>query len=399
MYESFYKFKDKPFDLHPDPDYLYMSQIHEDTYAHMEYAILENKGFVIITGEIGSGKTTLINYLLSNLGEEIEVGLINNTNILPEQFLKLVCKEFELEPKTSDKAELLDIFSGFLITQFSIGKRVVLIIDEAQNLSTDTIEEIRMLSNIETEKHNLIQIVLVGQPELRFKLKKGLLNQLSQRVTVHCHLTGLERDEVEQYIKHRLMVGGADRFDIFKMKAIDQISQYSRGIPRLINVLCDSALVYGFADGLHIIDTKVIENVYAELKTLGTFAGYDAVSIKTFFDRKRETNGSTGSDLNWDLLKEKINLLDIEVSNLREKIESVLKKHNQRDTIVIELFKMLKDNFNRREKLFHTLYRKIQEEKLSNFSEIKDRSSSDKVSNLSQNSIKRQIHKIRQKDC
>jgi general secretion pathway protein A len=389
MYESFYKFKEKPFDLHPDPDYLYMSHVHEDTYAHMEYAILENKGFVIITGEIGSGKTTLINYLLSNLGKEIEVGLINNTNILPDEFLKLICKEFELEAKTTDKAELLDIFSGFLIDQFSIGNRVILIIDEAQNLSTDTIEEIRMLSNIETEKHNLIQIVLVGQPELKFKLKKGLLNQLSQRVTVHCHLTGLERGEVEQYIKHRLTVGGSSRFDIFQMKTIDRISQYSRGIPRLINVLCDSALVYGFADGLHTIDTNVIENVYTELKSLGTFAGYDRNSYKSPAYKKKEANRSSDSDMRWTLLKEKTDLLNEEVSYLKERIDFALEKHNERDKIVIELFKLLRDNLIRREKMINTFYRKTSKNKLSNPSETNTRLSFDKVSNLRQKSTKR----------
>ncbi len=262
MYESFYGFKEKPFDLHPDPDYLYMSRVHEDTYVHLEYAIVENKGFVVVTGEIGSGKTTLINYLLNKLGEDIHVGLINNTNILPSEFLRMICQEFELDPKTDDKAELIDIFSGFLIDQFAAGERVVLIVDEAQNLTNDTMEEIRMLSNIETEKHHLIQIILVGQPELKFKLQQSNLKQFAQRVTVHCHLKGLEKDEVNEYINHRLEVGGGDRFDIFDKETIDKIAVYSRGIPRLINILCDSALVYGFADELEKIDTHILDNVY-----------------------------------------------------------------------------------------------------------------------------------------
>ncbi len=212
MYESFYGFKEKPFDLHPDPDYLYMSRVHENTYVHLEYAIIENKGFVVVTGEIGAGKTTLINYLLNKIGEDIQVGLINNTNIRPAEFLKMICQEFELDPKTDDKAELIDIFSGYLIDQFAAGERVVLIIDEAQNLTNDTMEEIRMLSNIETEKHHLIQIILVGQPELKFKLQQSNLKQLAQRVTVHCHLKGLEKDEVKEYINHRLEIGGGNRF-------------------------------------------------------------------------------------------------------------------------------------------------------------------------------------------
>ncbi|MCK5204291.1 MAG: AAA family ATPase, partial [Desulfobacterales bacterium] len=266
MYESFYGFKEKPFDLHPDPDYLYMSRVHENTYVHLEYAIIENKGFVVVTGEIGAGKTTLINYLLNKIGEDIHVGLINNTNIRPAEFLKMICQEFELDPKTDDKAELIDIFSGYLIDQFAAGERVVLIIDEAQNLTNDTMEEIRMLSNIETEKHHLIQIILVGQPELKFKLQQSNLKQLAQRVTVHCHLKGLEKDEVKEYINHRLEIGGGNRFDIFHKETIDQIAAYSRGIPRLINILCDSALVYGFADELESISIPILDNVYEELK-------------------------------------------------------------------------------------------------------------------------------------
>ena len=275
MYESFYGFKEKPFDLHPDPDYLYMSRVHENTYVHLEYAILQNKGFVVVTGEIGSGKTTLLNYLLNQISGNLQVGLVNNTNILPSEFLKMVCKEFELDPRTSDKAELIDIFSGFLIEQFAAGERVVLIIDEAQNLTNDTMEEIRMLSNIETEKHHLIQIILVGQPELRFKLQQSNLKQFAQRVTVHCHLKGLEKDEVKEYVEHRLEVGGSERIDIFDPETIEKISDYSLGIPRLIDILCDSALVYKIADGLETISTAILDNVYEELKALGTFTDYD----------------------------------------------------------------------------------------------------------------------------
>ena len=145
MYESFYGFKEKPFDLHPDPNYLYMSRGHETMYVHLGYAITENKGFSVLTGEIGSGKTTLINYLLNKIGEDIKVALVNNTNINPSEFLRMICQEFELNPKTNDKSELIDIFSRFLIDQFAAGERVVLIIDEAQNLTNDTMEEIRML--------------------------------------------------------------------------------------------------------------------------------------------------------------------------------------------------------------------------------------------------------------
>ena len=348
MYESFYGFKEKPFDLHPDPDYLYMSRVHENTYVHLEYAILENKGFVVVTGEIGSGKTTLLNYLLNKIGEDFQVGLVNNTNILPSEFLKMVCKEFELDPKTNDKSELIDIFSGYLIDQFAAGQRVVLIIDEAQNLTNDTMEEIRMLSNIETEKHHLIQIILVGQPELRFKLQQSNLKQFAQRVTVHCHLKGLEKDEVREYIEHRLEVGGSERFDIFDPETIEKISDYSRGIPRLINILCDSALVYGFADGLEKISTSILENVYEELKALGTFTDYDAKPSANPPLPKTLAVGASAYDPRIEMFENKLHLLEDKITALKEKLDFLTNKRVKRDDIVVELLKLLKNSLDRR---------------------------------------------------
>jgi general secretion pathway protein A len=348
MYESFYGFKEKPFDLHPDPDYLYMSREHENIYVHLEYAIVENKGFVVVTGEIGSGKTTLINYLLNKIGEEIKVGLVNNTNILPPEFLKMICQEFELDSKTNDKAELIDIFSGYLIDQFAAGERVVLIIDEAQNLTNDTMEEIRMLSNIETEKHHLIQIILVGQPELKFKLQQSNLKQFAQRVTVQCHLKGLEKDEVNEYINHRLGIGGSNRFDIFAKETIENIALYSRGIPRLINVLCDSALVYGFADELETISTPILDNVYKELKTLGTFTGYDAKPSASPPSPVPSPAVAAVADNRIALLEGKLKLLDEKMVALDVKLDNLSESRTERDDIVIELFKMLKSSMESR---------------------------------------------------
>jgi general secretion pathway protein A len=357
MYESFYGFREKPFDLHPDPDYLYMSRVHENTYTHLEYAILENKGFVVVTGEIGSGKTTLINFLLNKIGDDIQVGLVNNTNIRPAEFLKMVCKEFELDPKTNDKAELIDIFSGYLIDQFAAGERVVLIIDEAQNLTNDTMEEIRMLSNIETEKHHLIQIILVGQPELRFKMQQGNLKQFAQRVTVHCHLKGLEKDEVAQYINHRLEVGGSKRMDLFDKKTVEAIALYSRGIPRLINVLCDSSLVYGFADELQKIGPDVLDAVYEELKSLGTFTDFDAKPTANQPAAKAVAAGPPTPDPRIEILEGKIQLLGDQFRALKEKLDFLAQKRIRRDDVVIELLRILRDNLDSRSQLVARLYR------------------------------------------
>ena len=221
MYESFYGLKEKPFNLLPDPEYLFMSQGHENVYTHLEYAIGENKGFVVITGEIGSGKTTLINFLLNRIGQNIHVGLISNTYVSPTQLVKMICREFELEVEGMDKAEMIELFHGFLLRQYAENSRVLLIIDEAQNLSAETMEEIRMLSNLEAEKHHLLQMILVGQPELKHKLQRKELRQFAQRVTVSCHLNGLNKEEVDKYIRHRLKVAGAEDADIFGAKNPD----------------------------------------------------------------------------------------------------------------------------------------------------------------------------------
>jgi len=371
MYESFYGFKEKPFDLHPDPDYLYLSRGHETTYVHLGYAITENKGFSVLTGEIGSGKTTLINYLLNKIGEDIKVALVNNTNISPSEFLRMICQEFELNPKTNDKSELIDIFSRFLIDQFAAGERVVLIIDEAQNLTNDTMEEIRMLSNIETQKHHLIQIILVGQPELKLKLKQRNLKQTAQRITVNCHLKGLEKGEVNEYITHRLEVGGGDRLDIFDNKTIEKIALYSRGIPRLINILCDSALVYGYADGLKKIDAHILDIVYEEVKSLGIFMDFDAKPSARPTPPKPNVLASVPSDGHLQNLKAKVQLLktkvqlleakvqplDKKLCDINEKLDFFTKKCMERDDVVIELIKLLQDNLKSRTELLQSLYK------------------------------------------
>ena len=261
MYESFYGFREKPFNLTPDPAYLFMSRGHSNTYAHLEYAITENKGFVVITGEIGSGKTTLINYLLNNMREDIDVGLVNDTDLHPEDFLKIICQEFELDVDGMNRADMLGAFRQNLLSRFAEKKRVILIIDEAQNLSSKTIEAIRMLSNLESEKEHLLQMILIGQPNLKDKLRQKELRQFVQRVTVHCHLNALNEEEVNEYIHHRLRVAGSKNPELFSKEAVSVVSAYSRGIPRLINVVCDTALVYGFADGFKTIDRKLIRDV------------------------------------------------------------------------------------------------------------------------------------------
>jgi len=273
VYTSFYGLKHKPFGLHPDPHYLYMSDMHEQAYSHLVYAIRENKGFAVITGEVGSGKTTLVNYLLSKIDKKVHVGLVNRTDVFPEQLLKMICQEFELPVEGMDKADMQDRLDSFLLQEFTLKRRVVLIVDEAQNLPRTSMEEIRMLSNLETEKETLLQVIMLGQPELRSRLQEEGLEQLAQRITVHYHMEGLCRDDTATYIRHRLRVAGAHSIDIFREEAIDEIHSYSRGIPRLINILCDTALVYAYADERHVVDRDIIMNVIDDRKDITTARG------------------------------------------------------------------------------------------------------------------------------
>jgi general secretion pathway protein A len=261
MYESFYGLAEKPFELHPDPDYVYMSRGHEDAYALLQYATDESKGFVVITGEIGSGKTTLVNVLLNTLPGEVRFGVVNNTLVDPGQFLNLVCHEFELPVAGADKPAMLHAFSQYLVERYAARERVVLVVDEAQNLPARTLEEIRLLSNVEAEKQHLLQVILVGQPELKHKLQRDELRQFAQRVTGHYHLSSLNREEVKWYVRHRLRVAGLDNPHLFDEEALEAVWRLSNGIPRLINVLCDTALVFGFGEDRRTIGLSTVEDV------------------------------------------------------------------------------------------------------------------------------------------
>jgi general secretion pathway protein A len=350
MYESHYGFKEKPFNLNPDPDYLFMSRGHENVYVHLEYAILENKGFAVITGEIGSGKTILLNYFLYRVPQDIQIGMINHTMVSPLQFLRMVCQEFDLPSQDLDKTALISQLQGFLLDQYSQGRRVVLIVDEAQNLPDNAIEEIRLLSNIESEKDHLIQIILLGQPELQHKLQKSTLTQFAQRVSVCCHLSGLSRKEAEQYIKHRLQRAGAVSLDIFNRTAVREIHKLSGGIPRMINILCDAALVHGFADDRKVINSRIIRAV-AEARWVG--------GLRCGMPVPEEQSESPSESLNSQIpssdLESRIRLIEEKLKNL----ESLI----QRDTsgtvggmagrdepirIIMELFRILKDSFESR---------------------------------------------------
>jgi putative secretion ATPase (PEP-CTERM system associated) len=269
MYERFYQLRERPFALSPDPEYLYPSRVHQEALSYLRYGLETQAGFVVITGEIGSGKTTLLQTLLRSLDSETTVGRIVNTMLEPRELLETIALDFGLDITARSKPVLVRDLAQYLVDQRLAGRMVLLVIDEAQNLSPAALEELRMLSNLETEKTKLLQIVLVGQPGLREQLSTPELEQLRQRITVSYHLPPLDAEETGNYINHRLRRAAVGAPLEFPRDATDLVHARSRGVPRLINVICDAALVFGYAEERRQIDRDLIGDVLRELESTG----------------------------------------------------------------------------------------------------------------------------------
>ena len=264
-YLEHFKLKEQPFRLTPDPDFLYWSKQHARAKAYMESTIWLADGFVVITGDIGSGKTTLLQSFLTELDDDIVYAVVSQTQLTPTQFLQSVLTEFGFKPFNKHKVELLDMLNMFLIEQYSNGKKVVLIVDEAQNLTKKVLEEIRLLSGIETHKEKVLRIILAGQPELKDTLDSRKLRQLVQRIRLRFHIGPLDSRELREYINHRVSIAGRESNDLFDDSTWDIIHRYTGGVPRLINTLCDTALLCAFADDKEILDLDDIMSAVAEL--------------------------------------------------------------------------------------------------------------------------------------
>lgn len=261
MYKEFYGLKEQPFSLLPDPDFLFLSKQHKKALTMLEYSLASQAGFTVISGDIGAGKTTLIRKHLRNLSPEITVGLLNNTQCNDiSELLRWIAFSFELDFEGKEHVELYDIFVHFLINEYSEGRRCILVIDEAQQLGIEMLEQIRLLSNINSDTHLLLQIILVGQPELRDILRDPRLEQFAQRIAVDFHLRPLSCAEVLEYIGHRLSVAGGDSC-LFSKKSSELIWRHSRGIPRLVNIISDKVLVYGFSEQIGHIDEELVQEV------------------------------------------------------------------------------------------------------------------------------------------
>ena len=269
MYERFYELRERPFALSPDPDYLYPSRVHREALDYLRYGLESHAGFIVITGEIGSGKTTLLQTVLRGLDGQTTVARIVNTMLDPREVLETIMIDLGLDPAGRSKPLLLRDLSQYLVDQRLAGRMVLVVIDEAQNLSLAALEELRMLSNLETEKSKLLQIVLVGQPNLRDKMGAPELEQLRQRITVSYHLEPLDANETANYINHRLKRAAIGAPLEFARDVTNAIHARSGGVPRVVNVICDAALVFGYAEDRRHIDTELIQEVLGELELTG----------------------------------------------------------------------------------------------------------------------------------
>jgi len=270
MYRDFFGLKERPFNVTSDPNFLFLSRVHKEALSHLLYGIRERKGFLEITGEVGSGKTTLCRALLNSLDPNTKSAFIFNSNLPGIQLLQSIIEDFGLNVQRRSKVSMLRQLNIFLMDELSKGNNVVLIIDEAQNLKPSTMEEIRMLSNLETEKEKLFQIILVGQPELNVKIDSPNLRQLKQRIAVRFHITPLEKDEVSKYINHRLSVAGSSGTIRFPEDAMEEVYKFSGGIPRIINMICDKSLLAAYVMETRTIGLPIIENSIKELQGIQT---------------------------------------------------------------------------------------------------------------------------------
>lgn len=319
MYESFFNLKKKPFELVPDPEFIYLSRSHKKAMTYLDYGIRERAGFILLTGDVGSGKTTLIRDLLSKKYERMVLAKIFNTRVTSEQLLSMINEDFGLDVAGRDKISLIRDLNDFLLEQFAEGNQPVLIIDEAQNLSAELLEEVRMLSNLESARSKLLQIVLVGQPELRDTLAVPELLQLRQRISINCHLKALSREEVSEYILHRMEVAGNPSALEFTSRTLDIIYQYSRGIPRLMNIICDFLMLSAFAEEVRVVTDEMVLEVVGDLDFENHFWGGEAKPAVP------PANSAAAGGSDEPLLRASVPRTDLITADLVERIPDALR--------------------------------------------------------------------------
>jgi general secretion pathway protein A len=274
VYTRYYGFKERPFEITPDPRFIYLSENHQEALAHLKYAVQEGKSFSVITGEAGTGKTTLVQLLLNSLDGHVHTCYIFNPILDRADFLNYVCEDLGIESvEMKSRGQCLAALHSFLLARFAEDEKVFLIIDEAQTLDTDLLQEVRLLTNLETSRSKLLHVILLGQPELKKILAQSHFRPLKQRITVRYHLNHLNRKETKEYILFRMKRAGAQNIALFEESAIREIYKYSKGIPRLINIVCDNALLAGYAGEHKRIGRALIRGVIRDLEGGGTGNG------------------------------------------------------------------------------------------------------------------------------
>jgi general secretion pathway protein A len=269
MYLRFYALNEKPFNATPDPRFLYMSPAHREALAQLVYAARERKGFVVLTGRVGTGKTTLLHALRQRLSAQAAISLVVNSSLSFDGILEYVLEDFGIAKGVESRSQRLIALKNFLVEREQTGQHTVLMLDEAHNLDAATLEQIRLLSNFETPNNKLLQILPVGQPELRAVLQLPELQQLKQRIELRCQIPPLTRDEAREYIRTRLRVAGARDLGVFSDAAVERITEYSEGIPRVISLVCDHSLLFGYADQKRRIDRQIVNQAIAYLEDDG----------------------------------------------------------------------------------------------------------------------------------
>ncbi len=281
IYTRYYGFKERPFEITPDPDFVYLSENHQEALAHLRYAVQEGKGFSVITGEAGTGKTTLVHLLLNSLGDRVRTSYIFNPILDRADFLNYVCDDLGIASDgMKSRGQSLAALHSFLLERFANDEKVFLIIDEAQTLDPDLLQEVRLLTNLETSRSKLLHVILLGQPELKRILAQSRFRPLKQRITVRYHLRPLNRRETKEYIVYRLKRAGSRNIALFDGGAVREIYNYSRGIPRLINIVCDNALLLGYSQEYKRIGKAITREVIRNLE--GKSSGIRWKRVLTF---------------------------------------------------------------------------------------------------------------------
>ncbi len=354
MYTSFFELTSKPFQLTPDPDFLFMSKAHKRAITYLNYGINDNNtGFILVTGEVGAGKTTLIRNLMRGLGGNVKLARIDNTKVTSEQLILMMNEDFGLDVKGKDKTRMLGELTSFLINEYARGRKPMIIIDEAQNLSPDMLEEVRLLSNLETDKSKLIQIILVGQPELRNTLALAELRQLRQRINISCHILPLSAEETEEYIFHRLEVAGNRQAIQFDDGAVEAIHNFSRGTPRLINIICDFLMLSAFIEKTKKISLNLVKDLIGQIETENNYwqdeapakgpSGNRPGTLKEIFARLKKLEGIPYQEAippaEKQEILERLSAAENTVAELKTKIAEV--GGNQTDNRIIYVMKEL----------------------------------------------------------